>query len=163
MSDRDFLRAAAFYLLKRAADEAAERVSREWDEKQRAWIGRQKENIARWEKEYVSNAGRIEKLAANVEKLEERLASTKNAAKTGEIGGWIDEANQKKARLMSRNRDLEGRVRDVEHRLTRGSATPFFYRDSPRGMPAYRSSSARVTGSPVTGRVRFSLNSKTRR
>lgn len=163
MSERDFLRAAAFYLLKRAAEEAAERVSREWDEKQRNWMVRQNENIARWAEQYESNITRIKKLDANVEKLTERLANTKNKVKAAEVESWLAESNQKKRGLESRNRELEEKVRDVERKLTQGGVTPFFYRDSSHGRQPFNHRSIGSGRLSSSSSLRSNLSVKLRR
>jgi predicted RNase H-like nuclease (RuvC/YqgF family) len=142
MSGRDLQRALAFYVLKQAAEKAAETVSRQWDAKQTEWIARQTENIKRWQQQYESNVERIAKLDLNIEKLTDRLARTRNHERAIEIKGWITESQQKMDRLESRNRELEEKVRDVERKLTQGGNTPFCYRDSLNGKPRYNPRSA---------------------
>lgn len=75
MGERDLARAVAYVYLKRAATQAAETVSREWDEDQASWRNRMEGNIERWTEQHYANVERIDKLDENLAKLQERLAA----------------------------------------------------------------------------------------
>lgn len=135
--DERLRRLAAYCIVKDAARDAAERRSREWDAKQVEWVERQEENLQRWDDQHHANLERIEKLAANLERLTERLKHTRNKAKAEEIEGWILEASQKKARLEGFNADLVDKARDVRRKLAEGNTPPPYYTNPSGRKPTY--------------------------
>lgn len=139
MSKRDLARAIARVYLKRAAEEAAYTVSREWDDKQRAWRSRMEDNITRWIDNYNNNVGKIDKIDDHLDRLTGRLSTTRGAKQLAKIKEWVEQEETRRTLLVKRNADLAKKIREVEQKLSSGGETPWFYRESDYGRGGHGS------------------------
>ena len=158
MSERDFLAALGFMMLKKAANEAAETVSNEWREKQDDWQDRQQENLGRWVESFNRNAEKIHAIEQNMLKLDAMIADARNEIHRTMVQGWKADQNCRRLELQGKNSALHNKIESVKSKLSNShSQTPWFYREGNSTRNSFRSVS-RTTNSTVAGIVQSRNN-----
>lgn len=133
MSKRDLEKAWAYIQLKRAAEQAAHTVSREWDQKQREWRTRMAENIGRWTEQHNKNVAKIDRIDDNLDKLALRLKNSRGDTQKTKVESWINEDESRRKSLVTKNELLVNKIKEVEQKLAKGAPTPWFYREPHHG------------------------------
>jgi hypothetical protein len=97
--------------------EASQQRRAEREEKCREWEDRTRARIAKNQEELEAKESTLERIQANVEKLQEMLENARSEERKEQVEAWIVEAEEKKERLEQRIQRLEAWIEQDGERL----------------------------------------------
>jgi hypothetical protein len=106
--------------LDRAWQQAVSRIEERREEARRKheeWRQRQEDHVARWEATIDRNQDIVADLDRQIADCEGMLAGARGADFAAQVEGWIAEKVAKRRDICATSRELEARIRDVQHRL----------------------------------------------